>query len=45
MSQSKTMWTITYASGARSYVNSEEEARIEALSNPAVVGIRAPLYR
>ena len=40
----KTKWTITYASGATRHVSTEEEARTEALSNPSVIGIRAPLY-
>lgn len=44
MKQNKTLWTITYVGGAKRYVKSQEEARIEALSNPSVIGIRAPLY-
>lgn len=40
----KTKWTITYASGAKRFVADEQTARTEALSNPNVIGIRAPLY-
>lgn len=39
-----THWAITYTSGAVRYVKTEESAKSEALSNPYVIGIRAPVY-
>lgn len=40
----KTKWTIIYINGAKRFVADEQTARTEALSNPSVIGIRAPLY-
>ena len=42
--QHKTKWTITYTSGATRLVSDEQTARTEAMSNPNVIGIRAPIY-
>lgn len=37
-------WTILYCTGTKRYVECEETAKSEALINPYVVGIRAPIY-
>lgn len=37
-------WSVRYASGVTRYVKSEESAKIEALSNPDVIGIKGPLF-